>query len=82
MDWSRSYAAHWRVEGVRITGYTGGKILWLRDEEPDNFAKMKVFVCPKDYIRLKLTGNIAIDDGRRTGNRSCQSGSKSNIADS
>jgi len=44
-----------------LTGYTGGKILWLKDEEPENFRKMKVFVCPKDYIRYKLTGNIAID---------------------
>ncbi len=44
-----------------LTGYTGGKILWLRDEEPDNFAKMKVFCCPKDYIRFKLTDEIAID---------------------
>ena len=44
-----------------LTGYTGGKILWLRDEEPDNFAKMKVFVCPKDYIRFRMTGRIGID---------------------
>lgn len=44
-----------------LTGYTGGKILWLRDEEPDNFARMKVFVCPKDYIRYKMTGKIGID---------------------
>ena len=44
-----------------LTGYTGGKILWLRDEEPDNFARMKVFVCPKDYIRYRMTGEIMID---------------------
>ena len=44
-----------------LTGYTGGKILWLRDEEPENFSRMKVFVCPKDYIRHRLTGKIAID---------------------
>ncbi len=44
-----------------LTGYTGGKILWLKQMEPDNYAKMKVFVCPKDYIRFKLTGKIAID---------------------
>ena len=44
-----------------LTGYTGGKILWLRDEEPDNFAKMKVFFCPKDYIRFRLTDTIGID---------------------
>ena len=39
-----------------LTGYTGGKILWLRDEEPDNFARMKTFVCPKDFIRFLMTG--------------------------
>lgn len=44
-----------------LTGYTGGKILWLRDEEPDNFARMKVFVCPKDYIRYRMTGEVMID---------------------
>ena len=44
-----------------LTGYTGGKILWLKEEEPDNFAKMKLFVCPKDYIRYKMTGTLGID---------------------
>ena len=44
-----------------LTGYTGGKILWLRDEEPENFARMKVFINPKDYIRFKLTGEIGTD---------------------
>ena len=50
-----------------LTGYTGGKILWLRDEEPANFEKMKVFVCPKDYIRYHLTGEIAIDASDASG---------------
>ena len=44
-----------------LTGYTGGKILWLRDEEPENFQKMKLFVCPKDYIRYRMTGTLGID---------------------
>ena len=44
-----------------LTGYTGGKILWLREEEPDNFARMKLFVCPKDYIRYRMTGTLGID---------------------
>ena len=44
-----------------LTGYTGGKILWLRDEEPENFERMKLFVCPKDYIRFKMTGELGID---------------------
>ena len=44
-----------------LTGYTGGKILWLRDEEPESFARMTTFICPKDYIRFMLTGEIGID---------------------
>ncbi len=44
-----------------LTGYTGGKLLWLRDEEPANFERMKLFLNPKDYIRFKLTGEIALD---------------------
>lgn len=44
-----------------LTGYTGGKLLWLREEEPDNFAKMHRFICPKDYIRFQLTGELATD---------------------
>jgi len=44
-----------------LTGYTGGKLLWLRDEEPEIFNRMKVFVCPKDYIRFRMTGEIMID---------------------
>ena len=44
-----------------LTGYTGGKILWLKKREPENYAKMRVFVCPKDYIRYRLTGEIMTD---------------------
>lgn len=44
-----------------LTGYTGGKLLWLRDEEPENFQRLDTFICPKDYIRLKITGEIGID---------------------
>ena len=50
-----------------LTGYTGGKILWLRDEEPENFARMVTFVCPKDYIRFKITGELAIDASDASG---------------
>ena len=44
-----------------LTGYTGGKILWLRDEEPENFRRMKIFQCPKDYIRFRMTGELLMD---------------------
>ncbi|MBQ8972970.1 MAG: xylulokinase [Clostridia bacterium] len=44
-----------------LTGYTGGKVLWLRDEEPENFARMRTFICPKDYIRFRLCGEVGMD---------------------
>ena len=50
-----------------LTGYTGGKILWLRDEEPENFARMKIFCCPKDYIRFRLTGRVLTDVSEASG---------------
>ena len=44
-----------------LTGYTGGKVLWLKKNEPKNYAAMKVFICPKDYIRFRMTGKIMMD---------------------
>ncbi|MFI3237416.1 MAG: xylulokinase [Lachnospiraceae bacterium] len=39
-----------------LTGFTAGKILWVRKHEPENYAKCKQILLPKDYIRYKLTG--------------------------
>ena len=52
-----------------LPGYTGGKVLWLRDEEPENFERIVKFVNPKDYIRFCLTGEIAteVSDASGTG---------------
>lgn len=44
-----------------LTGYTGGKILWMKEEEPENYARTKVIINPKDYIRYKLTGVICTE---------------------
>ena len=44
-----------------LPGYTGGKILWLRSREPEIFERAHYFLNPKDYIRLRLTGDIATD---------------------
>lgn len=40
-------------------GYT--KILWMKNNEPENWAKTKLFLPPNDYVIYKLTGEIAID---------------------
>lgn len=44
-----------------LTGFTAPKLLWVRDEEPDVYAKIAQVLLPKDYIRYKLTGEYATD---------------------
>ncbi len=44
-----------------LTGFTAPKILWVRDYEPDVYAKTRHILLPKDYIRLMLTGEYATD---------------------
>ncbi|MCL2841105.1 MAG: xylulokinase [Defluviitaleaceae bacterium] len=44
-----------------LEGFTLPKILWLRTNEPDNFAQVAKVVMPKDYVNFKLTGRIATD---------------------
>lgn len=44
-----------------LTGYTGGKILWMKENEPENYARTRVILNPKDYIRFRLSGVLATD---------------------
>ena len=44
-----------------LTGFQAPKILWLRDEEPENYGKVDCILLPKDYVRLRLTGEHATD---------------------
>jgi xylulokinase len=44
-----------------LTGFTASKILWVRNHEPENYAKCRHILLPKDYIRFKLTGEYATD---------------------
>ncbi len=44
-----------------LTGFTAPKILWLRHNEPDIYARIRHIALPKDYVRLKLTGEHATD---------------------
>ncbi len=41
---------------ISFTGFTAPKILWVRNHEPDNFARIAKIMLPKDYIAYKLTG--------------------------
>src|SRR5689334_19009512 len=44
-----------------LTGFQAPKILWLRNREPENYARVAQVLLPKDYIRLLLTGVSATD---------------------
>jgi len=49
------------TNNIMLPGYTGGKILWVREREPDIFNRASKFLCPKDFIRFKLTGEFVTD---------------------
>lgn len=44
-----------------LEGFTFPKILWIKENEPENFSRIRKILLPKDYIIFKLTGNTGID---------------------
>jgi xylulokinase len=50
-----------------LTGFTAPKLLWLRRHEPTTYAQVAHVLLPKDYVRLRLTGEHAIDAADASG---------------
>ena len=46
---------------IAFAGFTAPKILWMKNNEPENFAKISKIMLPKDYINYVLTGAFATD---------------------
>ena len=46
---------------IAFAGFTAPKILWMRENEPDNFNKIKKIMLPKDYLAYKLSGTFCTD---------------------
>lgn len=44
-----------------LEGFTLPKILWVQEHEPEILEQASLFLLPKDYVRLRLTGNAAMD---------------------
>ncbi len=44
-----------------LTGFTASKILWVRNNEPENYKKCRHILLPKDYVRFMLTGEYATE---------------------
>lgn len=56
-----------RTGNPPITGFHACKIVWLRNEEPDNFKKTEHSLLPKDYIGYVLTGEMRSEPADNSG---------------
>ncbi len=52
---------------VALTGFTAPKILWVKENEPEVYAKARHVLLPKDFVRYKLTGDFAMDKADGSG---------------
>jgi xylulokinase len=50
-----------------LTGFTAPKLLWVRKHEPEVWARARHVLLPKDYVRLRLTGERVIDAAEASG---------------
>lgn len=50
-----------RTANIAFAGFTAPKILWLKENEPENFERIDKIMLPKDYIVYRLTGVHATD---------------------
>lgn len=57
-----------KITGNRpLEGFTLPKLLWVKENEPEIWAKAKTFLLPKDYVRFVMTGKQAMDYSDATG---------------
>src|SRR5215218_9502172 len=49
------------VSNPALEGFTLPKLLWVREREPELWARVRSVLLPKDYVRLRLTGDKATD---------------------
>lgn len=55
------------VGNAALPGFTLPKILWVREHEPEVLRRTAMILLPKDYLRLRLTGDAATDAGDASG---------------
>ncbi len=46
------------TKNLALEGFTLPKLLWVKNHEPELYSKVKTFLLPKDYVRLKLTKSL------------------------
>jgi xylulokinase len=64
-DWLHEHIGYERLIELTcnpaLPNFTLTKLLWVKEHEPEIFAKIRHIMCPKDYVRYRLTGEFAID---------------------
>ena len=55
------------VSNAALEGFTLPKVLWLRNHEPDAFARLAKVLLAKDFVRLRLTGAVATEPSDASG---------------
>ncbi len=50
-----------RTANIAFAGFTAPKILWLKENEPENFNRIDKIMLPKDYVVYRLTGKFSTD---------------------
>ena len=55
------------TNNAMLPGYVGGKLLWLRQHEPDVYAQIRSILLPKDYIVHRLCGEWSTDESDASG---------------
>jgi xylulokinase len=60
-EWSRRFGI------VPLTGYTVSKLLWLKQNEPHHFARIRHILLPHDYLNFWLTGKLRAEAGDASG---------------
>ncbi len=59
-----------------LTGFSLAKLLWVRNNQPDVFSACRHIMLPKDYIRLRLTGEYATDMSDASGSQLLDTGKR------
>jgi xylulokinase len=49
------------VSNPALPNFTLTKLLWVREHQPEIFARIAHVLCPKDFVRLRMTGEYAMD---------------------
>ncbi len=52
---------------IAFAGFTAPKLLWLKENEPENFARIKKIMLPKDYLCYRLCGAFTTDASDASG---------------